>query len=251
MLKSIITGIAAAGCIVSMFPNAVFAFGYDSLPQTTYFNYTRSGNDIKVGMDKAIDTYGRAANVIIAMYEDGKLITTEVKNIPEGSPEFKVDDFIITIPEGTNVTQIKSFLWTDDNKCYPLCDAADYEFPFETYEYIGRITNVPGTLDGLSENQIIFKVANTNELDNVRLDIDKNYLFYTCSGSSDIVKHHMEKVKLTVIKKDGHSVISEYTPIEDTLVSFESHMLADDYENIKTDYMSYKKLPVYQSDDKS
>ena len=148
MVKTMLIAAAAACCIVGSAAQAA-----SGEAETAKFSYMVAGKSAIITLNGTLNKDERAAKVIFAAYDSGKLIAVDSIELEEGETSFEALDCWMTLPYSADRVSVKAFMWTADGKCTPMSEAAqladENSIPDETGAY-GIVTGIrPSTASEL------------------------------------------------------------------------------------------------------
>ena len=121
MVKTMLITAAAVCCLACASAQAASGDA-----ETAKFSYESYGDDVVISLDGTLNKDERAANVIFAAYDSGKLIAVDQIGINEGETTFEMPLWHrMKLPYSADRVSVKAFLWTADGNCTPMSDASE------------------------------------------------------------------------------------------------------------------------------
>ena len=208
--KRIMAILATAALILPNVPS--FASEYDTF-QTGNFYYTCDGDCVTVSLCDKLMNYGTDTEFILAFYDNGALLKTEIISIDGKIISFGMKDFTVDLPVVPENLTVKSFMWSADGDCMPLDNVSELSnIPDNAIECYGRVVATNRTTYGLAADEVTFIVEKADDFNGIKIDYSYQTLQEDMKNiKTDIDEHLFEYVKAYVLY---NSATSEYEIID-------------------------------------
>ncbi|MGN0183432.1 MAG: hypothetical protein ACI4DP_13655 [Candidatus Ornithomonoglobus sp.] len=92
------------------------------------FNYYIDGTDVVIADSDAVELNNdKDVNVILAVYDSGRLLNTVIKTVPAGTVEYSADNLKIHLSDTPENPSVKLFVWSADGSITPQAEAREPE----------------------------------------------------------------------------------------------------------------------------
>lgn len=217
------------------------------------FRYTVSGNSVYLSGD--VQT-SENADVFWGFYDNGVLIKLDKHGSGETFDNIKVD--LPYIPENL---EVKSFLWTSDNKMTPLTVRADAEKQNEQTSLITPETNIsivmsePETIEIDGRNYVALTVAKDGQ-ENVQINVEPGMGAENVSDGDIVIYHTRYDGTTTYFNVVFEADTDYYSFLDKSISGFSSMIKTIDENNVwkwSSDDTECKAYfgPVYHYSNKS
>jgi len=179
-------------------------------------------------------------SLIVAFYDDGKLLHTDMNELDEDVTGFAFNEQILRLSYEPENLSAKAFLWNGVSDFKPLCQAVNIKnVPYTTYYAKGRVVST--YKDGrVGKGEVELSLEYSENFDGQQIidgDCINVYASYT---DEDINNHLFEYMDFAIAIDENDNVkLVSYTPLDcNKIVTFSGENLVEYYEE---EYIIYEE----------
>lgn len=206
---------AAAAAFAACFVCAAASASAASDAETAKFYYEREGTELTLSLDGAVEKDSREADLIVAAYDGGTLIKTEIIELEGDVSSLSMRDITIMLPYDAQALSVKTYLWAADGSCEPFCEGWELsDMPGTVMEWHGMVLETFRTTSGgLDKEEVTFIIFSSPDAEDY-----SNEAFNVNIGDTDIDSREFEYVKAYIMidEDTGDYTVMDYELLDKT-----------------------------------